>query len=256
MIQVPIPTQGFERIRDRIMTILLTEFNNQVVSFYNTDCEGVKFFAERLVTMDKTEADYINISLLKGDYSNKDVDYVDGTYQYVLEIVTNAKNEKQGNEIIRGDKLANFRLQRLMGIVRYILEASMYAKLNFESPFIMHTELSKFQIYKPEPGQDGVNNAFAQAVFTVRAAEVTDALEAPYVAGSMTNVQLELTENGYMYGEVYTPPRDERYAYIVDQLGTLVALVPGGDEFVITRFKNLIDTIVSNQTNITDNIIN
>lgn len=195
MIEVKIPEVGFEKIRDRIASILIAEFKNQVDEFSNTNCSNVNFFAERLTPMDKTEADFINISLFKGDYSNKDVEYVDGTYQYVIDIVTNAKSvQGQG-----GDVTANFRLQKLIGIVRYILEHPDYTTLSFERPFILFTLLSKFQIYKPEPGLDAVNTAIGQAVFMVRCGEVTTPRDGNVIEDNDTTVTLGITNQGFQY---------------------------------------------------------
>lgn len=195
MIEVLIPEVGFEKIRDRIASILIAEFTNQVDEFSNTNCRNVNFFCERLTPMDKTEADFINISLFKGDFSNKDVEYVDGTYQYVIDIVTNAKSvADQG-----GDVTANFRLQKLMGIVRYILEHPDYTTLSFERPFINHTMLSKFQIYKPEPGMDAMNTAIGQAIFTVRCGELTTPAAGVTITQNTSTVKLNLTEQGFQY---------------------------------------------------------
>lgn len=195
LIEVEIPEVGFERIRDKIASILIAEFQNQVNEFNNTNCKDVNFFAERLTAMDKVEADFINISLFKGDYSNKDVAYVDGTYQYTIDIVTGAKNTATD----AGDKLANFRLQKLMGIVRYILEHPNYATLEFDRPFILHTELSKFQVYKTEKGIDAMNNAVGQMIFTVRCGEETTPNDGNVIQNNDTVVKLELTELGYQY---------------------------------------------------------
>lgn len=190
-----IPEVGFELIRDRIMEILMFEFQNQSFNYNNTNCDNVNFFAERLTAMDKVEADYINISLFKGDYSNKDVAYVDGVYQYTIDIITNAKNTPDN----AGDKLANFRLQKLIGIVRYILEHPNYATLLFDRPFILHTELSKFQIYKAEKGIDSMNNAIGQMIFTVRCGEETTPNDGNVIENNYTVVKLDLTEMGFQY---------------------------------------------------------
>jgi hypothetical protein len=255
MIDVKIPTQGFELIRDQISSVLMNEFQNQVNVFENVNCMGVNFFAERNTPMDKTEQDFINISLFKGDYSNKEPDYVDGVYQYMIDVVTGGK-ARPGKS---GDTLSNFRLQKIIGTIRYILESSVYNTLLFEPPFIAHTELSKFQIYKPDStAGDAANIAIGQAVFTVRCGEFTEALTKNLIEGSDTSVFLELTNKGYQYAFISagpTPPPDTRYVTIIDQYDNVLARLQGGDTYEVNVIKNIIDEIFNNQVNITDNIL-
>lgn len=201
MIGVLIPDQGFEKIRDRILCILAKEYENQANRYSNKYCLHTKFFADRTAPIQENETTLIIISLWKGDYSNKSEDYVDGTYSFVIDIIQSAK--AKGNE--RGDTRAGYKLQKHIGMVRYILEHSMYRMLEFDAPFILHTELSKFQVlrFDKEELQDSENATQAQAVFTVRCGEVTHPADGDLVAGSDTEVELEETELGYEYSVTY-----------------------------------------------------
>src|ERR1051325_11697528 len=170
MISVEIPIQGHELIRDRAALILLNELNNQVVRFYNTKCEGIIIFAERIIPVDRSEKDVISLNSWKGEYSNKDINYVDGEYKMVISFTTNSKT-KGG---IPGDTIAGKRLTELIGIVRYILEDNLYQTLLFDPPFILHTEVSGFNINRFDE-VDAVTTAEAQLIFTVRAGETNKA---------------------------------------------------------------------------------
>lgn len=242
MIEVIIPIQAHERIRDRVGEILLQEFNNQVLQFYNTDCDGVTFYAERTIPIDKSETDIICLSVWKGDYSNRDVDYVDGTYRIVIDAITNSA--KRGG--IPGDRLAAFRVQKLVGIVRYILESSQYKTLGFDRPFILHTELTNFQMQKYETEGDGVSTCSGQAIFTVRCGETTAAIDAPLVAGHTTSVKLGITDFGlqYIWGDGSEPlPPDPRYVYIKDQFGNVLEMLPGGSSYTVEVLEAIIQSL-------------
>jgi hypothetical protein len=197
MIETLIPEQAVERIRDQIANVLKCEFENQANKLRNEHCNGVKFFAERRVPIAASEKAIVVISTWKGKYGNKNSDYAEGTYSFVLDVVANCSSK--GNQA--GDTLANFRVVKMYGIVRYILEHSNYETLGFERPFILHTELSEFQVLKFE--EDGRSEsggvAQAQAVFVVRCGESTQPNAGKLAAGNDTEVKLEETELGYEY---------------------------------------------------------
>lgn len=253
MIPVLIPEVGFEKIRDRIALILMQEFENQVYEFSNENCDGVNFFAERTAPMDKTESPYINISTFKGDYSNKDVEFVDGTYQYVIDVCCGSK--KIGNT--PADQAANFKVQKLIGIVRYILEHPDYTTLLFDRPFIEHTMLTKFQIYRPEMAPDKADSfsfAIGQAIFSVRCGEVTTPGEGNVTEGQDTVAMIGLTGKGFQYGGASDPPLDPRYVYIINQDGDVIELVPGGETYTITQLTSILQNIGDPVTTIVQEI--
>lgn len=192
-----IPDQGFEKIRDQISAILICEFKNQSDKLKNPHTGNVKFFASRIVPITSAEESVINISLWKGEYSNKDVDYRDGTYRFAIDIITNAKTK--GDK--PGDTLAAIKMEKLTGIVTYILEHSVNETLQFERPFILHTELTMFQVikYDNDGHADVSGSAQSQAIFTVRCGEYTTPPAGNVVKGTITDVRLEQTTNGYQY---------------------------------------------------------
>lgn len=253
MLDTIIPKQGFELIRDQILAILMTEFKNQINQFNNQECVGVNFFAERSVPMDKSEQDFVNVSLFKGDYGNQEQDYVEGTYQFLIEIVAGGKSRV--NEA--ADKMAHFRVQKLTGIIRYILQSSYYKTLAIDPPFILHTELSKIQIYKPTPGSDVTNMSVGQSIFTVRCGETTNAIRGLLVGGADTSVRIDLTNKGYRYAfieEGPTPPNDPRFVTILNQFDEVLALIPGGNTYTVEQLQEIIDDIIGNETTIIEKL--
>jgi hypothetical protein len=176
----------------------MNEFANQLARYDNEHCRGVKFYAEKTTPIAATDTAVIIVSLWKADYSNKDVDYVDGVYRYVIDIVTNAKSTTDE----RGDALAAYRLQKLMGLVRYILEHSLYCTLSFSAPFILHTEVEKFQILKfdkEDAPADTSNTSQGQIIFLVRCGETTTPIDGTLLGESLTEVRLDETDEGYEY---------------------------------------------------------
>jgi hypothetical protein len=155
----------------------------------------VQFFLERTVPMDKTETCFVNISLLKADYSNKEQGYSDGEYQFLIEVTAASRATYNS----RGDSLSAIRVQKVTGIIRYILEYSGYKTLGFTPPFILHTELDKFQMFKMEGNTDASNICQSQMVFKVLCGEVT--MDEPSGTFNLneTTAKIELTEKGYLY---------------------------------------------------------
>lgn len=251
MIPVEIPIQGNERIRDRVALILLNELNNQVVQFYNTKCEHINIFAERIIPVDRVEKDVISINTWKGEYSNKDVNYVEGEYKLVISFTTNSKS-KGG---IPGDTLAGKRLTELIGIVRYILEDDIYKTLLFGRPFIIHTEVSGFNINRFDE-TDAVTTAEGQLIFTARAGETNMPPDGKIVTGHLTQVKIDITDKGMQYvfelgGDPI--PDDPRYVYIINkETREVLYILPGGSRFEVEVLQEILDTITENTITIID----
>ena len=84
VINVQIPEQNFEIIRDRIAEIIVDEMANQAAMYYDDDLDIIGgVYVERTWPMDATEQVIINVLTKGGRYDNIDLEMADGTYVYV-----------------------------------------------------------------------------------------------------------------------------------------------------------------------------
>lgn len=188
-----IPAQYYELIRDRIGAILALELNNQVLLSGDYDLDA-DVFVESGSTFDKIEIPVINVSLVSVNYDNKEQGSVRGTYVYAVDAFTSAKS---GNTV-SGDVRATFKLHRLLGVCRAILENPVYKTLDFTPPSISRTLCSDIQIAKTTK-DDATNTAMGRVNFTVVANETTELLTALQISEYYTKVKLHETDKGYQY---------------------------------------------------------
>lgn len=191
-----IPPQGFEVIRDRIGEIIFEELSNQVAMSYNAEIDA-EVYVERSNQIDKTECPLLNISLANGIYDNKSNNAnVTGTYTFDIDAYTNAKT----NDSQSGDERAALKLQRILGVVRAILENPVYRTLGYTPGFITRTYCSEINIAVPGAGKlDTLNTMMGRISFTVQAVENTELIEPELIAGYETSLKMELTDRGYKY---------------------------------------------------------
>jgi hypothetical protein len=191
-----IPQQAFEQIRDRIGLILATEFASQFALSSGTT-PNPTVYTERFIQFDLTEAPAVNVSLQRGDYSLKDPTQVDGTYVFNIEAYATAK----ATGTVRGDYTSTKSWQRILGMVRAILENPLYSNLGFSTPYLAHTEVGSIQALQPANNNDAVFEAQGMLQFTVRVPEDTILETANDLLFSGTIVRLYNTDIGYYWGD-------------------------------------------------------
>jgi hypothetical protein len=120
VITYAIPPQNCELVRDQIGGILLCEFLNQNATFgLPAACTPTTVDIERFVMIDESTFPIINVSLYKGKFSEKDYSgYVKGEYTYFIDVYTGAASTSAEG----GDQIATLNLQRMIGVIRAILE--------------------------------------------------------------------------------------------------------------------------------------
>lgn len=192
-ITAAISAQSFELIRDRIVEILVDEFDGQYLLTYDAELI-VDVFKERNTPVDKAELSCIIVSFANGIYGNKNQGHVDGDYQYNIDVYTNAKT----NDSQSGDTKSATKLQKLIGIIRAILENQAYKTLGFITPRIMNTIVSEINIRRYDPN-DTVNTSMGRITFKVRAAETTAPMDANLIDGYQTTVLIDQSGKGYFY---------------------------------------------------------
>lgn len=191
-----ITAQGFEVIRDRIGFILADEIAAQVALPATNPTEiDAKVFVERIHPVDKSETPLINVSYARSNYIKNTAIDSDGKNTYHIDVYSKAK-AKEGED---PDKRAMLRMERLLGIVRAILESPFYLTLDFANPFIMNTEVTDIAIQDPRDNQDSANVMMGRVVFTVTAAENTEQQLPRAAEGYDTVVKIAETEKGFVY---------------------------------------------------------
>jgi len=188
-----IPQQNFELIRDRIGLILADELSNQLAKHGDASLNPTVGI-ERYKSFNITELNFLSVNLARGPFDNKNAIQVDGSYLYNIDGYVSAKSTDSDD----GDNLSSIKLQRILGMVRAILENPGYDTLAFVRGNIGHTEVQELTIAEPDRTEKE-HVMMGRLNFLVRASEDVELTTPPNIALSTTTIKLELTEKGYVY---------------------------------------------------------
>ena len=194
LINNEIPVQIFELIRDRIAEILSIEILNQYTLFGNEDL-NLKVWLERNVPFNHSECPAINVSLAEGIFDQNTTTRSDGTYTYYVDVYHKGKSD----EIEGGYLKSNRSNQRVLGVVRYILEDPQYKRLGFQAPSIGGRNIRNFQISEASNNQDSTSITMSRLTFEVRCPEIEELLDANIISSAITSLTLNESDNGYFY---------------------------------------------------------
>lgn len=187
-------SQGHELIRDRIGIILADEIANQVTLSGNAEINA-KVFSERYYPVSKEEVPIINILLDRVNYVNNTSIQSEGNYTFSIDAYTSAKSTVTE----KGDSKSNIRMQKILGIVRSILESPFYLTLDFPKGFIGGTKVPSIEILDPVKNQDTATIVMGRLTFEVRADESVEQQKAVTAEGYDTQVKIEDTDKGFVY---------------------------------------------------------
>jgi len=197
LIHTIIPPQAFEVVRDRIGRILTDEIDNQFQISYNPDFL-VTSWIERFMQFNRTELPAINVTMAEGTYGGQTAIQSDGTYKYFIDAYVNAKTSDDGP----GDVRAMFKLQRLLGVCRSILQDARYKTLGFgvRPGFIMSRQIESISIENPKQKEhDAMHSVMGRLVLSVKVPEITDYVQPTNLAEFRTSIKLSETELGYLW---------------------------------------------------------
>lgn len=170
-IPVVIPQQNFELIGDRIAEILAAEMANQW-GLDNTVPKVVSVDIERFTTYDgQTELPAINVNNQSATYSNRTRNRVDGTYQFNIDVYTNATWSAEDGP---GDEYAMLLMNRIIGMVRTILSSPAYTRLGFDAPadpIIGTTNVAGFIVGDKATVKDSLSSVVGRLQFEVTCVE-------------------------------------------------------------------------------------
>ena len=193
IINMPIPRQGFEFVKDALGVILTEELNNQnVIQGLN---EEINVYSERITPLDVSEYLYINILLDSATYGQINQKDSQGRTLYFIDFYTNG-DAKAGHD---GCSDSTDRLHKFMGMARYILSYSEYKTLGFPPGLIGGVYVESFAVMDPAQKEDTLFTRFGRIQLAVRIQENQALWQGIELNGNDTTVKLELTDKGYKY---------------------------------------------------------
>jgi len=187
-----IQEQGFELITKQLGAIMLLELTNQLeLQKCHIDL-GV--FLERIEPIDKSEDVVVNVSLNSINYDEHNEFEVHGAHTFNLDVYS------FGEETIGKTASTDVRIkiQKIVGLVRYILSSTKLKTLGFEPGLISGTYVQSVNFDDTYGKEDGSMARMARVVFLVRAFESQDPDEYNNnFTGNDTVIKIESTDKGY-----------------------------------------------------------
>lgn len=190
-----IPKQNFEIIRDQIGAILADELNNQKNLQPVYLSENVTVFSERITSVDKSEEVVVNVLLDSLNSNYKTESDQQNRTSFFIDIYAHGK----ANSNDPGDKVTAFKLQKYLGICRYILQSHKYVTLDLPTGTIGGKNVDNIQIYDSQNSQDGNYSRMGRIIFSVRIMENQAIWAGVPLTNNSTKVKLDLTDEGYQY---------------------------------------------------------
>lgn len=201
IINAIIPEQNFEKILDRIGEILTVELDRQATFTYDAVLEAV-VHKDRAVAFGHTECPAVNVIYHSTEFSEQSLPSTQGVNLYHIDCIVDGESEDgDGSDVntMMGDILAKAKLNKLMGVIRAILEDPKYKTLGFQAPSIGNRHVVRMYFLKAI-NQDARNVRIGRIEFSVKAPEYPAELITPVpIGGNDTTVKLALTETGYIW---------------------------------------------------------
>lgn len=192
-ITVAIPPQNFEVIRDKIAEIITTEFANQYAITGN-DLFQAGIYGERFTAFDKTELPAVQVYFDRFEQNSKNADTVENSVYYNVVVYTKSKDKSTVN----GDVEASKNCQKLLGVIRYILDGPEYFRINSPELSTVKTKsVESIAVGLPPKQGDGANTIAGLLTFKVDMYESNGVLLSEAIDGtdSTINEELKITIN-------------------------------------------------------------
>ena len=200
-ITAKIPPAGFELVRDQVAAIIASELIGQFVFDYDPDFV-VEVLVEDVDPIDKSGFTTVNISLAGGPYDSKDQSAsVRGSYQYFIDVFAHSKT----TALNTGDFLAAQKIQKILRVIRYVLEDPIYKTLGFKPPFVQRVYISNLEIQNQPGSNDALNTLQGRFILNVVVTETNSLIVPSLIAGFETTVLVGNSNRGYNYqGDNYS----------------------------------------------------
>jgi hypothetical protein len=208
-----IPQQNFEKIRDRIGLIIYQEIENQWSEFNDEDLQAplpnadisttptsLQVYIDRVIPIGSEECPVVNVSFSGAPYENNNPLRSEGVNTFFIDVYAKSKSDDDDD----ADRLANIKLQKIIGKIAFILRHSYYKTLGFTPGFIGGTKVASIQIADPRNDALNLNGCvMGRVVFEVRATEDVIPIEPRDLQGFYTTVKLFETDKGFVYIDTY-----------------------------------------------------
>lgn len=186
-----IQEQNFERITRSIGTILNDEIQNQITLQSLTD--SVVILTEIMRPYDKSEDVRINVSVNTIDFSDTTEKDAIGKATYYIDCYVNADETAMRT----GAEGARFKLQRYLGMCRYILQSTKHQRLGFDRGIINTITVTNMQFEDTYGLQDGSFARMGRLTVDIRYNENQDLWLPVNLEGTSTSVSLEGSNRNY-----------------------------------------------------------
>lgn len=189
-----IPKQNFELVREQVGAILFIELENQ------KSLQGFSYpinvYSEYSGGMGIEDEVNINVSLSSSNFGGKTQKDSQGNTVFNIDIFSNAKETQNKT----GSELSAIKIQKFLGMIRFILSHTDYKTLGFELGFLGGTYFESYEFTDQNYFvQDAANVKMCRITFAVRIQENQTMSPTNVLEGNETNVKLDLTEKGYKY---------------------------------------------------------
>ena len=184
----PIPEQNFEKARDMIAAILVSEFavNTIIPTIYT----------ERVQEIDKSNMPAINIvfeGLANDSLNNSDNS---GTYTFNIDCYANGK----ATQTKSAGSNASVDLHRLIAICKQVLLNAVYHNLLFDvERVVSNRSITSIQTADPFQGKDANGSVMARLVFTLKLSDEMQKGTTVNVNEIWTNATIEAGPSGFIW---------------------------------------------------------
>ncbi len=208
-----IPQQHFELIRDRIGLILYQEIENQWSQFNDEDLQAplpneqisttptsLLVYIDRIIPIDESECPVANVIFNGAPYDNDNPYRAQGVNTFFIDVYTKAAGEDDSD----ADRLANIKLQKILGKIAFILRHSYYKTLGFAHGFIGRTNVASIQIADQKENSLSANGCvMGRVTFEVTATEYVTPVAVRDMTGFFTSVKMFNSDKGYLFIDTY-----------------------------------------------------
>lgn len=193
MIDHVIPQHKFETVLNNIGVILLSELNNQ--KFLNNFNESFEIFKERQTPIDKAEEIVINLVIDNISYTNHNQFSSDGTHTINIEVYVNGYE----TSTLNGSEFSSLKLNKVVGLISYVLRHDEYFNLGFQTPTIASKTLNSISFDKSITNQDATFSRMAIIELMVRFSENYQDNNLIPLLGNDSRIKINLTDKGYKF---------------------------------------------------------
>lgn len=193
--------QNYELIRDRIAEIIVDEIEGQKA--LGNDIGLKVLYLENHIPVSHTNLPCIVISTSKGSYKNKTQKSIDGNYDFFIDVITKSKSTKTEN----GDKISAVYVQKVVGLIRTILESPVYNTLGFAKPFSCRSIISGIE-FGTLKDVDEENVQLGRLTFNIDVPESMKFVEPVLIYEYVTSVKLGESNSGYLFSGQNPSPDD------------------------------------------------